>query len=268
MKAILKYPGAKNRIAQWIISYIPEHQVYLEPYGGSLAVFLNKERAHIETVNDIDNDVVNFFRVLRDRSNELLHLISYTPYAREEYVKAYEGCSDEVERARRFAVKCWMGFGCGNLYQNGFKSGQQTKSPNPAKAWGELPEIIPQITERLSGVQIENMPAIELMERYDTSDVFIYMDPPYLHDTRKNYLYRHEMRDCEHEKMLEMAVNHPGQILISGYENSMYNEMLKGWNKASKRTLAEGGRERTEVLWYNYDAAPKQLSFDDIGGIT
>lgn len=265
MKAVLKYPGAKNRIAPWIISHIPEHQVYLEPFAGSLAVLFNKERAHIETVNDIDKEIVNFFHVLRDRHDEFRYAISCTPYAREEYVNAYEECSDEVERARRFAVKCWMGFGCGNLYQNGFKSGQQTQSPNPAKAWAELPEVVSFAADRLKGVQIENLPAIELMKRYDTSDVFVYMDPPYLHGTRKNYLYKYEMEDAGHIEMLEMAVKHRGRILLSGYENQMYNEILKGWNKTSKRTLAEGGKERLETLWFNYELPKKQLTFDDIG---
>lgn len=261
MKAVLKYPGAKNRIASWIISHIPEHHVYLEPYAGSLAVLLNKKRSHIETVNDIDKEIVNFFSVLRDKSNELLQAVSYTPYAREEYIQAYKECQDEVERARRFAVKCWMGFGCGNLYQNGFKSGQQTHSPNPAKAWAKLPETIALATERLKGVQIENLPAIELLKRYDTSDVFIYMDPPYLLDTRKTYLYKHEMKDSDHRKMLDVIQNHPGKILLSGYENELYNKVLKGWNKDSKRTLAEGGMERTETLWFNYELPHEQLSF-------
>lgn len=134
MKSVLKYPGAKNRLAPWIIQYIPEHDVYLEPFAGSLAVLFNKERSHIETVNDLDEEIVNFFMVLRDQKEKLQKSISLTPFSRKEYQMAYEPATEPVERARRFAVKCWMGFGCGNLYQNGFKSGQQTHSPNPAKA--------------------------------------------------------------------------------------------------------------------------------------
>lgn len=124
VKSVLKYPGAKNRLAPWICEYIPKHDVYLEPFAGSLAVLFNKQRSQ------------------RDRSGELERTIEFTPYSRSEYKAAYEKSEDELERARRFTVKCWMGFGCGNLYQNGFKSGQQTKSPNPAKAWSELPETL------------------------------------------------------------------------------------------------------------------------------
>lgn len=171
MKSVLKYPGAKNRLAPWICEYIPEHDVYLEPFAGSLAVLFNKPRCHIETVNDLSGEVVNFFRMLRDRGDELKEKIWMTPYSREEYILAYRETTDELERARRWAVKCWMGFGCGNLYQNGFKSGQQRKSPNPARAWEELPATMEMAIDRLKGVQIENLPAVNLIKRYDTPDV-------------------------------------------------------------------------------------------------
>lgn len=260
MKSVLKYPGAKNRLAPWICGYIPKHDVYLEPFAGSLAVLFNKPRSHIETVNDLDGEITNFFRVLRDDCTELERNILFTPFSRIEYEKAYECCDNSIERARRFAVKCWMGFGCGNLYRNGFKSGQQTHSPNPAKAWSELPDTLGVAADRLKGVQIENLPAVELIKRYDTSDVFIYADPPYLHGTRKNYLYKHEMSDEAHQVLLECLVKHPGKVLLSGYENDLYNTVLYGWTKVKKDTRAEGGRKRTETLWMNYDIEEKQMS--------
>jgi len=260
MKSVLKYPGAKNRLAPWICEHIPKHDVYLEPFAGSLAVLFNKQQCHIETVNDIDGEIVNFFRVLRDNMEELSEAVWLTPFSREEYKEAYKQTEDTIEKARRFAVKCWMGFGCGNLYQNGFKSGQQTKSPNPAKSWNELPETIKLAAERLKGVQIECLPAVELIKRYDTPDVFIYADTPYLHGTRKNYLYKHEMTDEEHMELLEVLTSHPGRVLISGYENELYNEMLNGWNKVQKDTLAEGGRRRIETLWMNYSNEFGQMS--------
>lgn len=253
MKSVLKYPGAKNRLAPWICEYIPDHNVYLEPYAGSLAVFFNKKRSHIETVNDLHGEVVNFFKVLRDNPEELERVIALTPYSRSEYDKAYEETVDMVERARRFCVRCWMGFGCANLYHNGFKSGQQANSPNPARAWMQLPETLQTASKRLKGVQIECLPALELINRYDTEDVFIYADPPYLHDTRKNYLYKYEMENEEHEQLLAKLIAHPGKIMISGYDNDLYNNMLTGWNKAYKQTNAEGGLRRTEVIWMNYE---------------
>lgn len=260
MKAVLKYPGAKNRIAEWICSYIPRHDVYVEPFAGSLAVLFNKSPAHIETVNDLDGEIVNFFRVLRDHPEELRQLVALTPYAREEYVKAYEKTNDNVERARRFCVRCWMGFGCGNLYMNGFKTGQQGTSPNPARAWKELQQTMQAAAERLKGVQIENLPALELISRYDTPDVFMYLDPPYLHGTRKNYLYKHEMTNPKHEELLRVLVKHPGKILISGYDNEMYNDYLAGWKKVYKDTNAECGLKRTEILWMNYSTGQMNLN--------
>ena len=260
LKSILKYPGAKNRLAPWICEYIPKHEVYLEPFAGSLAILFNKQRSHIETVNDLDGEIVNFFRILRDRGEELEHIIELTPFSRQEYKAAYEVSEDELERVRRFAVRCWMGFGCGNLYQNGFKSGKQAKSPNPARAWGELSETMRLATKRLQGVQIENLPAVELIERYNTEDVFIYADPPYLHGTRKNYLYKHEMTDANHKELLDVLVRHKGKVLLSGYDNDMYNNTLQGWNKVQKATIEDGGRARIETLWMNYEIENGQIS--------
>lgn len=262
MHQVLKYPGAKARLADWICSYIPKHDVYVEPFAGSLAVLFNKQRCHIETVNDLHGEVVNFFKVVRDNPEQLIYLIENTPYSREEYYKAYQESTDETERARRFCVRCWQGFGCANLYKNGFKSGQQTNSPNPAKAWAKLAETIKVASDRLKGVQIECLPALELISRYDTENVFMYIDPPYLHGTRKNYLYKYEMEDCEHEELLKKLVGHPGKILLSGYENEMYNDYLSGWNKAYKSTRAEGGLARTEVLWMNYKKNEQISMFD------
>lgn len=125
---------------------------------------------------------------------------------------------------------------------------------------GELPETMKLAAMRLKGVQIENLPAIELIERYDTEDVFIYADPPYVHGTRKNYLYRYEMNDSMHEDLLKKLVRHPGKILLSGYDNDMYNDMLREWNKVQKPTRTEGGHTRTETLWMNYEIENGQIS--------
>lgn len=265
MKAVLRYPGAKNGIAGWICSHIPPHDVYVEPFGGSLAILLNKPRCHIETVNDIDGDIVNFFRVLRDYPEDLKRRIELTPFARSEYTAAFDSTEDIIEKARRYCVRCWQGFGNSQLYNNGFKTGQQAHSPNPAKAWSELPQTMLLAAERLRGVQIENLPVLELIKRYDTKDVFIYMDPPYLPGLRKGYLYKHEMDRDGHEELLKSAVKHPGKIMISGYDNDLYNAYLKGWCKAYKDTTAECGLKRQEVLWMNY--RDNQMSLEDYPGV-
>ena len=265
MKAILKYPGAKNRLAPWICRYIPEHKVYLEPFAGSLAVFFNKPKSYIETVNDLDGEIINFFKVVRDSADELKSKLAYTPYARQEYDLAFESCTDEVERARRFCIRCWMGFGNGSIrYRNGFKTGQQKSSPNPAKMWSELPDVIDIASERLKGVQIECQPALALIEKYNTSDVFIYADPPYLQETRKKNIYNFEMTDADHIKLLTCLARHPGKVLISGYDNALYNGILTGWDKIQKETTAECGKRRVETLWANYSLGYRQSTIQEL----
>lgn len=261
MKCTLKYPGAKNRIAGWICEYIPLHDVYLEPYFGSGAVFFNKVLARIETINDIDGNVVNYFRVIREKPEKLAALLEMTPYARDEYNSAFEILPEDsdVERARKFAIRCWMGFGCSNLYRNGFRSSQQRTSPHTTKEWRNIPDRLLAASERLKNAQIENLPALELIQRYDTPDVFIYADPPYLHGTRKNYLYKYEMEDREHVALLEKLNNHPGKVLLSGYDNDLYNDMLPGWKKVHKKTQAENGLPRIETLWMNYEIGQIEL---------
>lgn len=253
MNAVLKYPGAKNRLASWICGYIPEHEVYCELFFGSGAVLFNKPPAKIETVNDLDDNVTNYFQVIRNNPDELIRRLELTPYGRTEYENAFlEATDDEIEKARKFAVRCWMGFGCSNRYKNGFRSSQQSNSPNTTKAWDNLPETLRLAAERLKRVQIENLDALELICRYDTEDVFIYADPPYLHSTRKNYLYRHEMTDMQHLELLDRLKHHPGKVLLSCYDNDKYSVALMGWNKVYKNTQAEGGLKRTECLWMNY----------------
>lgn len=261
MKPILKYPGAKWKIAKWIISYIPEHSVYLEPFGGSMAVLLNKPRSHIETVNDIDDNIVNLFNVIRKYPNELVNIVDKTPFARSEYKKSFivNESDTDIELARKYLVRCWQGFGSSNLYENGFKSGQQTQSPNPAKAWSKLSNTINVVSDRLKGVQIEKLDAIELIERYNTSDVFIYADPPYLLNTRKSNLYKNEMTDKQHIQLLNKLNLHPGKVMISAYENELYDSILVGWSKVYKNTVAESGNKRIECLYMNYH---KELQLD------
>lgn len=262
VKTVLKYPGAKNRIANWICGYIPKHEVYLEPYFGSGAVFFNKMPARIETLNDLDGNVFNYFRVLREKPYELAEQLKLTPFGRDEY---YNACIDDekdndIERARKFAVRCWQGFGCSNLYRNGFRSSQQKTSPYTTKEWRNLPERLIAASKRLLNAQIENLPAEEVIKRYNTPDVFMYIDPPYLHSTRKNYLYKHEMSDEEHEGLLDLIKNHPGKIIISGYDSKLYNSYLKGWKKVSTKTQAECGIGRTETLWMNFETKAEQIN--------
>ncbi|MCG7406752.1 DNA adenine methylase [Paenibacillus sp. ACRRX] len=259
---ILHYPGSKWSMTDWIINNMPQHATYLEPFFGSGAIFFNKEPSLLETINDLDGDVVNLFRIIRDRSEELSHLIQWTPYSREEYYTAYEAIEDELERARRFLVRCWMARGAKTSDRTGWRHIIDHNGPRPVKQWNEMPDKLLAVTDRLKGVQLEQQPAVKLIERHNREDVLIYADPPYILSTRNNRMYRHEMTEDDHLELLEALDTHSGPVLLSGYDHPMYNDILKHWKRETRTAQAEGGRIRTEVLWINPVAAQQagQLS--------
>ena len=255
MNSVLKYPGAKTRLADWIISNIPSHSVYLEPFFGSGAIFFNKPKSEIETINDINEDVYNYFKVLREYPNELIEVLSLTPYSRKEYIEAYYLPDDNdncIEKARKFAVRCFMGFGASNRYKNGFRSSQTYNSPDVPKLWSKLPETLVLASKRLLQAQIENLDYKELLKRYNTNDVFIYLDPPYVSNVRKKYIYKNEFKIQDHEELLDLIIKHPAKIMISGYDTPLYNDALKGWRKETKSNQVECGLSKNEVIWMNY----------------
>ncbi len=257
MYPILKYPGAKWRLAPWVLSHMPPHESYLEPYFGSGAIFFLKEKSRIETINDLDGEVVNFFRVCRDYPAELANAVSLTPWAREERDAAYqpEAVSD-IERARRFAVKCWMTFGAFPAKSNGWRhttGKMKDGGPDNPTLWGRLPECIAEAAGRLMQAQIENRPALEVVRAHDGPQVLIYADPPYLRQTRtaSGDAYNHEMTDADHVALLLALKEHKGMVLLSGYDSGLYRDMLPGWTCKQANTTAERGAKRTECLWIN-----------------
>ncbi|TVX85567.1 DNA adenine methylase [Paenibacillus agilis] len=257
---ILHYPGAKWSMANWILGNMPEHTIYLEPYFGSGALLFSKRRSSIETVNDLDGDVTNLFEIVRTSPEQLAYAVYWTPYSREEYYKAYEPTDDRFEKARRFLVRTWQAIGAKTSDRTGWRSNIKTdKSPNKMAAgqWRDLPEKLIKVADRLKGVQIENKPALALMERYNQKDCLIYCDPPYILSTRNKRIYKYEMTEEDHEELLEMLDAHLGPVLLSGYAHSLYDERLKHWKRETKRVKAEAGAFREEVLWINPLAAAR-----------
>ncbi len=270
MNTVLKYPGSKWRIAPWIISHFPKHHSYLEPFAGSLAVLFNKSLSHIETVNDLDLNVINFFRCIREDPERLAKLVEATPYSRNEYDLLYYAdisyCN--FEKARQFLVKCWQGHGYRvNQYKVGWKNDVQGRERAYAmRYWNELPERILQAAERLKQVQVECMPAIDLIKRFRFRDVLIYCDPPYLQSTRTANVkqqYSSEMLTEEsHVELLEVLLQHKGPVVISGYDSKLYKEMLedRGWGKAVIQSNDQANNPRKEVIWMNYRPPNEQLT--------
>lgn len=253
MDAILKYPGGKWRIAEWIISHFPPHKIYCEPFFGSGAVFFKKQPACIETINDLNGDIVNLFRVCRNRPSELAAKLDFTPWARDEYKDCYAIEGDEVERARQLLVRHHQSFGTTNSNLNTWRNSQTFNSPRTAAQWSCLPEIVMQICGRLKQAQIENVDALTLIERYNDPDTLLYLDPPYLLELRKHGMYKHEMTTEQHEQLLDLVLKSKSKICLSAYDSELYNEKLKGWYTDEKLTRAQMGLHRTEKLYMNYE---------------
>ncbi len=262
MRCVLKYPGGKWQCAEWIVSHFPPHAVYLEPYFGSGAVFFAKHPARYETVNDLDGLVVNFFRAVREYPEQLARALNLTPFSRQEYREIEEHHAGEdiqltgdcVEDARRFAVRCFQGFGSKLADRCGWKNSKQSRGPiNPA-VWSRVPDMV-EATKRLKDAQIENTDALELIEAYNAPDCLIYADPPYLGETRnQKRIYRNEMMDEQtHVRLLEALLNHRGPVVLSGYDNALYNSLLSGWHRAERKGRAHNAAARTEVLWMNFE---------------
>lgn len=257
MRTVIKYPGAKWRIADWIIEKMPEHHCYVEPYFGSGAVLFNKQRSNIEVVNDMDDDVINLFECIREDPERLAWLLYATPYSRAEYDATFEGVAihDPWEKARQFVIRRNMSFGTRLIGgKNGWKidCGGRERA-YAAKAWKELPREIINVAERLRGVQIEHRPALQVIRMFDRADALIYCDPPYVLKTRTRKQYRYEMTDNDHEELLDMLLKHTGKVMISGYENPIYAEKLRGWHKAAKRTYDTCAQPKIEILYMNFE---------------
>lgn len=265
--AVIKYPGAKWGVAPWVISHFPEHRSYLEPFFGSGAVLFTKSRSAIETVNDIDGDVVNLFDWIKKDPARLAHAIRFTPYARDEYDRAWAAQYTETDNFRRavnFYIRMMMGHGFRTTGEKvGWKNDVQGReAAYAAKCWAKTPEVIIQAAERLRGVQIENRPAVELIRRFNYPNVLIYADPPYMLGTRQNRKqYRHEMTDDDHMELLEAIKAHRGPAIISGYDSDLYNRELKGWYKDGRTSFTQAASRRREILWMNFEPAAQMDMF-------
>jgi DNA adenine methylase len=246
---VLRYPGSKARLASWIVSLFPSHQSYLEPFAGSAVVLFAKPRCRIETLNDLDRRVVNLFRVLRDFPAALAHAVEFTPWARDEYTLALADEGDDLERARRFLVRCWQGFNASTADDSGWlKLCRPVAHGVEACRWATVPARIQAVAFRLKGVQIENRPALDVIRWAREPECLIYADPPYLDQEGR---YDGEMSANDHEQLLAELSAHPGPVFLSAYDCSFYQERLQGWTRLIRHNAALNTVIRREVLWLN-----------------
>lgn len=270
--------GGKFSHLDWLLPLLPDAYHYCEPFGGSAAVLINRVPSPIETYNDIDGEVTNFFKVLRDQKVELLEAIGLTPFSREELRQAVDknvsGLSD-LERARRFFVRArQVRTGLAQTASEGrWAHCRLTSRAGMAGAvsrWLGSVEGLAEIAQRLLRVQIENAPALDVIARYDSAHTLFYCDPPYIHESRSDVrAYAYEMSDDEHIELARLLHKIKGHVAISGYLSPRMNDLYGDWTvieAPSKKAHSTNTRsdsikqERSEVLWINYqlDDLPNQ----------
>ena len=263
-RPVLRYHGGKWRIASWIISFFPAHRIYVEPFGGAGSVLMRKERCYAEVYNDLDDDVVAVFRVLRDpvKAAELERRIRLTPWSRVEFYASYEEPHDDIDRARMVVVRSFMSFGSTSRRKNrtGFRA-KAYRERVPAMAdWSTWPEEIRCFVDRLRAVCIENQPALKVIEQQDSRDTLFYVDPPYPIETRtsvkcesdQDRAYAHDLTTDDHRQLAAALRACKGMVVVSGYACDLYDrELYAGWERHEKEALADGARPRTEVVWLN-----------------
>ena len=261
---LLKYFGGKWQMADFIIQLFPPHTSYIEPYCGGASVFLRKAPAVLEVLNDTNHDLINFFEMLRTRTDELVNALDLTPFSYEEYLRAYEPVEDPLERARRFYIRSWQSFGSGgSSHHSGWRralSGKRFTSPD--RDWSRLDGLWLS-AKRLKEAQIDCLDALDCIRRYDQIDALFYVDPPYVLKSRKRSQkrYTHEMTDDDHRKLAEVLHQVKGMVILSGYPSELYQELYADWRHISKTNTTNGNSQSVEYVWIspNTDRAREPL---------
>ena len=256
--------GGKYSHLDWLLPLLPESRHFCEPFGGSAAVLINRQPAPVETYNDLDGELVNFFRVLREQKKQLIESIGLTPFSREEFELAIDSQSDELsdlERARCFFVKArQVRTGLAQSASSGrwahCKLTSRAGMAGAVSRWLGSVEGLSEVAQRLLRVQIEHGSAIEIIRRYDSEQTLFYCDPPYVHSSRgDSNAYKYEMSDQEHIELANVLRSVGGKVALSGYECELMEELYYDWyvTKAPVKRINSTKQLRQETLWTNYD---------------
>lgn len=274
LRAPIRWFGGKGLMLGKLLPLIPPHDIYVEVFGGGASLLLAKEPSKLEVYNDLDSGLVNLFRVLRDPEKfERFHrLVSLTPFSREEfyiYRKNWNEPEDDVERAHRFFVVARMSFS--GIFGNSWHY-SLTSRAKATSAYLSAIDMLPEIHRRIMPVQIEHDDFRKIIERYDTPETFFYLDPPYIHATRRGGKYRHEMTEDDHRDLVDLLLRIKGKAMLSGYRHPIYEPLEQaGWQRldfrvacsAAGRTRLTGikgpgaalkHQPRIESVWLNYPA--------------
>lgn len=286
LRTPLKYPGGKVMLASKLVSLIPRHLIYVEVFGGAAALLFAKPPSKVEVYNDIDSNVVNFFRVLRDKFDEFYKRVLLTPYSREEFYFCRDNLNedgiDDVERARMFFVLSRQSYG-GNLRSWGYTFKVAcSKGARVISSYLAAIDLLPEISQRLMMVQIENRDFREIIRIYDSEDTFFYLDPPYVLSSRRDgkAIYKHEMTDDDHRQLVEILLGIKGKFMLSGYYNEIYSVLEENGckrlefevvcNLAGTARKGKGGKvigktksKGIDCVWLNYE--PSNLKISGVG---
>lgn len=261
----LVYYGGKAALAPRITAELPPHHCFVESHAGGAAVTLAKAPSRVEVLNDIDDGLVNFYRVLREHRDELVRRLKLTPYARTEWDECRRTCDEPslapVERARRYYVaQC-------QSYSGTVTSFSRSNNRPSASYFADRVDRLDEVAERLRRVVVESMDAVELIRRYDDPNTCFYVDPPYLPETRTGHAnrpmgkYRCEMTREQHVELLDALNSVKGRVLLSGYESPLYRKELRSWRVCWRHRVQcvsgttvnrRDAHHRVEVLWANW----------------
>ncbi len=258
--------GGKFSHLDFLVPLLPSDATHFcDVFGGSAAVLLNVGPYPVETYNDIDSELVNFFQTLRNQHGRLIRAIGLTPFSREELARACEPTRNlsRLERARRFYIRARQTRT--GLAQTSSKGRwahcvltSRAGMAGAVSRWLGSVEGLAEIAQRLQRVQIEHAPAIEVIQRYDTADTLFYLDPPYVHSARGDKsAYGFEMTDREHCELAECLAGIRGRAVLSGYRTELYDQLFAQWTRidADERRCSSVGSMRRESAWLNFTPA-------------
>ena len=258
----LKWHGGKHYLARRIVNLMPPHVHYVEPYAGGLSVLLAKDPADVsEVANDIDGQLMNFWRTLQSPSDFALfqRRVEATPFSVVEWQDAAQSADGSVGRAIAFFIRCRQSLaGRGDSFATLSRRRTRRGMNEQASAWLTAVDGLPIVHARLRRIAILNRPALDVIRQQDGPGTLFYFDPPYMHETRTaRDVYRFEMNKAEHRDLLELSGTVRGRVMLSGYRSSMYDEMLVDWTRHDfemPNNAAGGGTKRrmNECLWCNW----------------
>lgn len=257
---IFPYPGGKSRYAGWIVEQLPSHTCFVEAFGGSAAILLNKPRSSVEVYNDMDDDLVQFFRVLRGRGDELVDFLKSVPYSRSLYEtwadEFYSGGrpEDPIERAGRFFFLRYSQFSGKYESKSGFRTGKR-HDDYVAEDMVSAREEIEEFRARFDGVIIENLDYADLLDRYDSPETVFYLDPPYVEVGDKYYSQNTEFNQTRFVNELGEI---EGMFLVSygeSYPDGMedYRQITRDTDYTINNGNSGERKTATERLFLNYD---------------